>query len=134
MCAGFTPSTVNLLMGHVFLDGARVAGVEGSERLMHIGQTYAVSPAALPANAQYIALGHVHEPQDIRNAPVPTAYAGSLLQLDFGERGQQKSVRILDAVPGRPASSRAIPLTKGRALVEVRAATYEAVLAQAEGA
>ena len=32
----------------------------------------------------------------------PTRYAGSLLQLDFGEREQRKSVAIVDVEPGPP--------------------------------
>ena len=132
MCGGFARDTVNLLIGHLFIDGARIAPVDASERLLHIGQTYGVHPASLPPQPQYIALGHVHQPQQITSAPVPTYYAGSPLQLDFGERGQTKGVYIIDAVPGRPvATPRFVPLTRGRQLVELRG-SLDAVLAQAE--
>ena len=133
ICAGFGTDTVNVLAAHVFVDGARVARVDGSERLLHIGQTYGVTAASLPATPQYVALGHVHEPQEIRNARAPTAYSGSLLQLDFGERGQQKAVRVIDAAPGRPVAHEAIPLASGRPLAELRG-TYDEVLRQAEDA
>ena len=128
--ATFDATTVNILATHIFVDNARVASVDGSERKLHIGQTYGVTAASLPATPQYIALGHVHEPQDILDAPVPTAYSGSLLQLDFGERGQQKLVRIIDAEPGRPVTPTTIPLTSGRPLAELRG-TLDEVLAQA---
>ena len=130
MCEGFTPETVNLMVAHVFIDGARLAAVDGSERLLHIGQGYGVSPAALPSQPQYIALGHIHQPQEVLTG-VPTAYAGSLLQLDFGERGQQKVVRIVDAVPGRPVDLEVVELRSGRPLVELRG-NLDEVLAQAE--
>ena len=133
ICDGFQADTVNLLATHVFIDGSRLAGIDGSERLLHIGQTYGVTAASLPTAPQYIALGHVHEPQEILGAPVPTAYSGSLLQLDFGERGQQKVVRIIDALPGQPVTQTAIPLSKGRPLVELRGSLDE-VLAGAEQA
>ena len=133
ICAGFGTDTVNVLAAHVFVDGARVARVDGSERLLHIGQTYGVTAANLPATPQYVALGHVHEPQEIRNARAPTAYSGSLLQLDFGERGQQKAVRVIDAVPGLTVAHEAIPLAAGRPLAELRG-TYDEVLRQAEDA
>ena len=133
MCDGFHSETVNVLATHVFVDGSRLAAVDGSERLLHIGQTYGVTGASLPTAPQYIALGHVHEPQEVLAAPVPTAYSGSLLQLDFGERGQQKVVRIIDAVPGRPIEQTPVPLTRGRPLVELRG-TLDEVLTGAENA
>ena len=121
MCEPFETSvgTVNLLAGHIFISGSLVPHLDNSERTLHVGQTYGVSPAALPSTPQYLALGHVHRPQEI-SAPIPAAYAGSLLQLDFGESGQQKVVRIIDAEPGRPVKQRTVPLTSGRPLVEVR--------------
>ncbi len=131
MCDEFTRDTVNLLLGHVFVNGANYATKDGSERQLHIGQQYGISPAVLPATPQYIALGHIHQPQQIHEAPVPTYYAGSLLQLDFGESGQQKRVVVFDAEPGRPVRDPvSIPLTKGRRLVELRG-KLDAVLARA---
>lgn len=129
---GFEDGAINVFTTHVFVDGSQIATVDGSERRIHIGQTYAVTPAALPGHAQYVALGHVHEPQVVLGAPNHAAtYSGSLLQLDFGECGQQKVVRIVDLEPGRPARHRAVPLTSGRPLAEVRG-TFEEVMAQAE--
>ncbi len=125
----FDAGTVNILATHIFVDNARIASVDGSERKLHIGQTYGVTAAGLPSSPQYIALGHVHEPQEILDAPVPTAYSGSLLQLDFGERGQQKVVRIIDAEPNRPVTQTPIELTRGRPLAELRG-TLDEVLAR----
>ena len=76
-----------------------------------------MSPEVLPSTAQYVALGHIHQPQVMANPATPrTAYSGSLLQLDFGERGQQKGVRVIDAAVGRPVDDRTVPLTSGRPL------------------
>ena len=120
LCRDFTPETVNILAAHVFIDGAQLAALDGSERLLHVGQAYGVNPAALPSTPQYLALGHIHQPQELHGAPTPAAYSGSLLQLDFGERGQQKVVRIIDATPGRPIQQHPVALTRGRPLLEVR--------------
>ena len=133
LCRDFTPETVNILAAHVFIDGAQLANLDGSERLLHVGQAYGVNPAALPSSPQYLALGHIHQPQELRGAPAPAAYSGSLLQLDFGERGQQKVVRIIDAAPGLPIQQRPVPLTSGRPLLEVRGTLAEVARA-AEGA
>lgn len=129
---GFEDGAINVFATHVFVDGSKVATFDGSERRIHIGQTYAVAPSVLPGHAQYVALGHVHEPQVVLGAPNNAAtYSGSLLQLDFGEAGQTKVVRIVDLEPGRPARHRAVPLTAGRQLAEVRG-TFEEVVAQAD--
>ena len=90
--------------------GARLGG---GERELTIGQIFAINPAALPTTVQYIALGHVHRPQDVPGCPTPARYAGSLLQLDFGEAEQQKSVTIVDVDPGRPARTREIAINEG---------------------
>lgn len=111
--------TINIVAGHLFVDGARLAAIDGSERLLHIGEAYGVAPASLPSNPHYIALGHIHQPQEIMSTIAPAAYAGSLLQLDFGERGQQKVVRIIDARVGRPIEQEVVALTTGRQLVEL---------------
>ncbi len=130
LCSDFSSETVNLFAGHLFVDGSRVALVDGSERRLHIGQGYGIPPQMLPATAQYLALGHIHEPQELTSTPAPAAYAGSLLQLDFGERGQQKVVRLIELSPGAPARQHPIPLRSGRELIELRG-PLAAVLARA---
>ena len=116
MCAQFRPDRVNILMGHLFVDGARLGG---GETEVTVGPECAVPPERLPASPTYIALGHIHRAQRIERSPAPARYAGSLLQLDFGERDQQKSVTLVEASPGRPAVLREIPLRSGRSLRDV---------------
>ena len=120
----FRPDRVNVLLAHLFTDGA-IPG--GGEHQITIGIEYAVPPSRLPATASYVALGHVHRPQAVRGAPSPTRYAGSLLQLDFGETEQTKSVAIVEASPGRPAKVREVALSAGRRLVDVEGTFDEAV-------
>ena len=127
MAGAFRPDRVNVVLGHLFTDGALVGG---GERELTIGMAYAVSPGRLPGTAQYVALGHVHKPQAIPAAPSPTRYAGSVLQLDFGERDQTKSVSIVDASPGRPAKVREVELTSGRRLLDLHG-TLDEVAAHA---
>jgi exonuclease SbcD len=55
----------------------------------------------------------------VNTAPVPTRYSGSLLQLDFGEREQEKSVAIVDVEPGRPPDVTTVGLEGGRRLLDV---------------
>ncbi len=113
---GLTPATVNLVIAHLLVDGARVGA---GERPLHLGQVYGVNPQQLPSRAQYIGLGHLHRPQEIL-APARTFYSGSLISLDFGEVEQEKRVLIVEARPGRAATVESVPLTAGRPLRDVR--------------
>jgi exonuclease SbcD len=113
----FRADTVNIVLAHILIDGA-VIGAGGGERPLHLGQAYAVKAERLPATAQYIALGHVHRPQEVVTA-APTHYAGSLLQLDFGEREQTKSVVLAEVHPGVPAQVQHLTLAAGRELRDV---------------
>lgn len=119
MAAGFRTDAVNIVMAHLFTDGALVTP-GGGERELHIGMTYAIPPSRFPVDASYIALGHVHKPQAVKGASSPTRYAGSLLQLDFGESTQKKSVAIVEAVAGKPSKIREVPIDAGRALRNLR--------------
>jgi exonuclease SbcD len=121
LCEAFTADTVNLLMGHVYVMGALASG---TERAVHLSRPYALTAQRFPAFASYVALGHLHRPQQI-DAPCPALYSGSLLQLDFGEEGQQKRVVIVDATAGKKARMESIPLSSGRTLRTVKAPMAE---------
>jgi exonuclease SbcD len=127
LCAPFRPDAVNILMAHTHLEGALFGE---SERRVHIGEDWAASPAALPSNASYIALGHIHRPQKIEG-PVPAYYAGSLLQMDFGEAGEEKTFVVVTTSPGKPAKPAMpadiehVPYEGGLPLVDLRATLAE---------
>jgi exonuclease SbcD len=123
----FSSKTINLLLAHMYVDGSETSR---SEREIHIAKPYAVSAQRFPSTAHYIALGHLHRPQEI-SAPSRTLYAGSILQLDFGEREQKKRVVIIDAHPGKPATIKSHPLKSGRQLREVTG-TLDQLRARAE--
>ena len=118
LCRELDPDACTVLASHLYVAGATV-GKDGdrTERGLTIGDLYAVPPQALPL-VQYVALGHVHRPQEIRG-PVPARYAGSLVCLDFGEAGQDKGVVIADLTPGLPAQVRVVPITRGRRLMDL---------------
>jgi exonuclease SbcD len=118
MAGAFGDDTINVVLAHLFIDGARPGG---GERELTMGGAYTIPPSALPPTAAYIALGHVHRPQEVRGARAPARYSGSLLQLDFGERDQDKSVYVVEARAGKPARVLAVPLEAGRKLIDVEA-------------
>jgi exonuclease SbcD len=112
-------SGVSLIVAHFMVTGAKVGGHGRArgERALHIGEAYSATSQAVPTSLSYVAMGHIHAPQPVPGAQVPAEYAGSLLELDFGEAGEQKRVVIVEAEPGLPASVRSVPLSGGRRLV-----------------
>ena len=121
LSGAFRKDAVNLLMAHTHIEGALFGE---SERRVHLGEDWAASPEALPSKASYIALGHIHKPQKI-DGPVPTYYAGSLLQMDFGEAGEEKTFVVVTASPGKRAKVEHIPYEGGLPLVDLRASLAE---------
>src|SRR5262245_2499176 len=115
LSADFSVETINLMMTHLYVDGAQTSR---SEREIHVAKPYAVSAQRFPSTAQYIALGHLHRPQEL-SSPSRAFYAGSILQLDFGEQDQEKRVVVIDAQPKKPAHVESIALTSGRRLRDV---------------
>ena len=105
-----------VLVGHVMVDRA-IAG--GGERELTMGITYAISPAALPADLDYVALGHVHRPQPIPGFASPGRYCGSPMALDFSEDNHAKSACIVE-ISAEQTISREIPLAAARPLVRLR--------------
>ncbi len=118
LASGFEPDAGSVLVTHLLADDAMV-GPGGGERELHMAMgIYGVRRAALPVDAQYIALGHVHKPQDISCA-TQAGYSGSLLQLDFGEREQDKFVSLVEVHARQPASVTRLPITSGRRMIDV---------------
>lgn len=107
---------VSLFAAHMYVEGAQRSN---SERRIDTTDDYASAADALPAVA-YGALGHIHKPQTVGRADFPARYAGSPLQLDFGEAGESKSIVVVEARPGKPTTIETVPLHAGRPLVEVK--------------
>jgi exonuclease SbcD len=122
---GYDPARdVLLYAAHLHVSGAHLSG---SERLVHVSETYAAESAGLPI-VSYSALGHIHKPQQVPGRDAH--YVGSPIQLDYGEAGEAKSSIVVDVLPGRPAEVQRLPLTAGRALLELRG-SFEQIEARA---
>jgi exonuclease SbcD len=122
LATSFRADAVNLLVAHTHLEGASFSG---SERRVHLGDEWAATPQVLPSTAHYVALGHIHKPQRIPAATARTEYAGSPLQLDFGEIGEEKSFVVVDARPRQPVVVERVPYRGARSLKDVRATLAE---------
>lgn len=113
----FRDDTVNLITSHLFVMG----GLEtDSERPIQIGGAMTVSPLAFPEKADYVALGHLHRLQKLREKPL-VRYSGSPLCYSFSEAGQSKAVVLVDVVPGGEVQEEIVYLTSGRPLTKWKA-------------
>lgn len=117
---------VTVMMGHVDTLGTEYGGGE------YRANVYPIDPALLPAHVQYVALGHIHKPQAIPGARAKARYAGSPIQMDFGERDHHKSVTLVEVKAGRMARVEELVLTTVRPLLRVQG-TAAQILAQGEG-
>jgi exonuclease SbcD len=96
----------------VFATHVVVAGVTTpSEHEISYASDLRLGRQDLPVtgNLAYIALGHIHQSQQIDHA-VPCYYSGSLDRMDRGERNDAKSVLIVDVPSFGPAKVESIPL------------------------
>ncbi|HHV95951.1 MAG TPA: exonuclease SbcCD subunit D [Clostridiaceae bacterium] len=110
----FRKDTVNLIMSHIFMLGGKEGGSE--RRTIQVGGAYTVDPSVLPSNTHFAALGHLHRPQWVKNAPCPACYSGSPLAYSFSETDYAKAVYIIEAKPGKEANVKEIFLDCGKPL------------------
>jgi exonuclease SbcD len=107
------PSTdVLLFAAHLHVHGARWSQNSG-EREVTVQENYATLPEHIPS-VSYAAFGHIHMPQELPGGM--GRYAGSPVQIDFGEEGQEKSVVLVEAKPQDPPHVHTEPLKNARKL------------------
>ena len=87
----------DVLVAHAFVSGCRESE---SERPLTVGGAGAVN-RSLFEQFDYVALGHLHEPQVADAGRI--RYAGSLLKYSFDEQAHEKSVSVVDLGPSGPA-------------------------------
>ncbi|MBR2187305.1 MAG: exonuclease SbcCD subunit D [Lachnospiraceae bacterium] len=86
----FTPGQKNILVAHAFILNAETSE---SDRAAEVGKATMVS-ASLFEGFDYVALGHLHGPQDVNER---IRYSGSPMAYSFGkEEKQEKSVTLID--------------------------------------
>ena len=116
------PAQRNLLMTHQFVTGSQRCDSEE----LSVGGADNVDAASF-ADFDYVALGHIHGPQ---NAAGPRVrYCGSPLKYSFSEAGHKKSLTVVDFGPKGEVSVTTEPLVPLREMRELRG-TFEEIMAQ----
>lgn len=117
-------SVRNLLMTHQFVTGAKRS--ESEE--ISIGGSDNVD-ASVMADFDYVALGHIHGPQDMMEGKI--RYCGTPLKYSFSEAHHEKSLTVVELKEKGTIAIRTIPLKPYRDMVEIRG-RFEEVMARGE--
>ena len=121
LTGGFRTDAVNLVMAHLTVLGGTFGGGERAAQSIF---EYSVPAAVFPADAHYVALGHLHRRQALA-APAPVHYSGAPLSVDFGEQDNTSVVLLVEATPTTPARVTDIPIIAGRRLRTVHGTVDE---------
>ncbi|MGE0075271.1 MAG: exonuclease SbcCD subunit D C-terminal domain-containing protein [Sphaerochaetaceae bacterium] len=83
-----------VVTGHLFAVGGKTAEGDGV-RDLYVGTIARIGADVFPANADYVALGHLHVPQRV-GASDTIRYCGSPIPMGFGEARYEKEVVLVD--------------------------------------
>lgn len=89
--------------GHLFAAGGSVIEGDGV-REVYVGSLARIGREAFPSGIDYLALGHLHLPQQV-GGEGHLRYSGSPIPMGFGEAGQRKVVLIAEFSGRVPAVS-----------------------------
>ena len=107
----------NILVTHQFVTGA----IRSDSEEISVGGTDNVD-AAVFDGFDYVALGHIHGPQNISSERI--RYCGTPLKYSFSEAKHQKSVTVIDIADKESILVRTVPLHPLRDMREIEG-TYE---------
>jgi exonuclease SbcD len=107
---------INILAAHLFMtaDGKEAAEPEEERSILHPGGLELIDAARLPVQVQYTALGHLHRPAEVRTLPTAVVYSGSPLAFGLSEQDQQKTVSIVELLPGGKPVMKTADVNSGR--------------------
>ncbi len=107
----------NVLLAHQFVTCGAVSPGRSASESVSVGGLDHVDASAFAA-FDYVALGHLHQPQSIGRDAV--RYAGSPLKYSFSEARHIKSATVVTLRAKGEVEARKIPLTPMRDLREIR--------------
>ena len=114
-----------ILVTHFFVtDAGNEPLLSDSETTIHVGGIDNVD-ASVFDGMDYVALGHIHRPQQIGNRQV--YYAGSPLSYSFSEAGQKKKVLLIELKEKGNCQVTELPLTPPREMRKLEGSMEEPV-------
>ncbi len=110
----------NLLVTHQFVTGA----LRSESEEVSVGGSDNVDASVFDA-FDYVALGHIHGPQDIVKGRI--RYSGTPLKYSFSEASHQKSVTVVELAEKGDVEVRTVPLTPLRDMKRIKGKYCELV-------
>ncbi len=101
LTAMLKPGVPAVFVSHINVEGVTA---ESGKEIGNYDQDINLALKALPHNVSYVALGHIHQQQQIKSHPVPCFYSGSFDRMDFGEWKEEKGVLLVDIPERGPAT------------------------------
>ncbi|MBB6478772.1 exonuclease SbcCD subunit D C-terminal domain-containing protein [Spirochaeta isovalerica] len=102
-------------MGHLFVTGS-LSGA--GQRDLYVGNLGSISTEIFSDSFSYIALGHIHKPQQVGGKDY-IRYSGSPLAMDFGEEGE-KSVIIAEFKENKLTGTKTLTIPQYRKLIRFK--------------
>lgn len=106
-----------LATGHLFASGGFTVADDGV-RDLSIGNLMQVSASSFPSCIDYLALGHLHQPQMV-GGQATRRYSGSPFMMGFGESDRSKEILIVDISPDLPVCVTPVIVPRVRDLVQI---------------
>ena len=111
------PRAALVALGHCHLNGTEES--RDSERRLIVGGSEALGLDVFPPTLAYVALGHLHKPQEIDGGRI--RYSGSPIPLSFAERDYAHRVLEVTLEDGRLAAVKDFPISKKVSLLRLPA-------------
>jgi DNA repair protein SbcD/Mre11 len=113
LCLRKYPGIPAIAMGHLFLMNAKISD---SEREVQIGNLAGIEGSRLPDYFSYLALGHLHKPQDMDSSG-RIRYSGTPYPLSFSEKDNANRVILINVEDGK-LHSESIEIPANRRLIK----------------
>lgn len=109
----------SVAIGHAFVVAGQAPDVSESERDLSIGGVQSVPVSHFGRSFDYVALGHLHRPQQVGTPTV--RYSGSLLRYSFSEAGHSKSFLVVDiGAPGSEVEIEQVEIAQPRPMTRLK--------------
>ena len=92
------PVRKQIVLAHQFMTGSKMD--DERKEIEYVGNLCALPSSVFPSRVSYVALGHIHRPQQVQ-ASMPVRYSGSPMAIDFGEAETTKQAVLIETGPWR---------------------------------